>query len=135
VALFAEEVPEDHREGAILQVKPDLGRAFGESLMQLVGRGTRGGDAGKIALHVGEEDGDPGSGKALGQDLQGHGLAGAGRARDQPVAVAVFQEKLLRQRVTLAAAAHENAVRHACLICHCRLTQPGGDVAVWPAPE
>jgi len=45
------------------------------------------GGAGHVALHVGDEHGDAGARELLGQQLQRLGLAGAGRAGDQPVPV------------------------------------------------
>ncbi len=51
-------------------------------------------DAGEVALHVGAEDRHTGIGEAFRQDLQRDRLAGAGRARHQPVAVAVFQVQI-----------------------------------------
>ena len=60
-----------------------------------------GGDARKVALDVGGKDGNPGIGKALGQNLKGHGLAGACCAGHEAVAVAEFQGQVLRA-VTIA---------------------------------
>jgi hypothetical protein len=44
-------------------------------------------DAGQVALDVGHEDRHADLGEILGQGLQGDGLAGAGGAGDQAVAV------------------------------------------------
>ena len=45
------------------------------------------GEAGQVALDVGDDDRDAGGGQLLGQHLQRLGLAGAGGARDQAVPV------------------------------------------------
>src|SRR5699024_7900236 len=51
-------------------------------------RGRAGhGDAGEVALHVGDEHGGAGVRGLLGDHLQGAGLAGAGRAGDAAVTV------------------------------------------------
>ena len=51
------------------------------------------GDAGQVALDVGGEHRHAGARKAFGQHLQRDGLAGAGRAGDQPVAVGEGQRQ------------------------------------------
>src|SRR5262249_19029993 len=51
-------------------------------------------DAGEIAFDVGREHGHARTRKTLGKDLQGHGLAGAGRAGDETVPVAVVQRQV-----------------------------------------
>ena len=53
----------------------------------LVARARRAREPGEVALDVGGEDRDAGGGELLGQQLQGLGLAGAGRPRHQPVPV------------------------------------------------
>ena len=71
------------------------------------------GNAGQVALDVGGKHRHAGIGKALGQDLQRHRLAGAGRAGDQAVAVGVFQRQifaLVDGVVRLAAGAKINRV-------------------------
>ena len=73
--------------------------------MHRAGRRARHGDAGEIALHVGDEDRDAGGGEALGQALQSHRLAGAGRAGDQAVTVGPVEDEPLR---LAAAEADEN---------------------------
>ena len=92
VALRAEQVPEDHRCGGAGVV----GLAeFGRALRELrVGR-TCLGDAGEVALHVGAEHRHAGAAEALGQHLQGDGLAGAGGARHETVPVSHRQIKEL----------------------------------------
>jgi len=57
------------------------------ALGQLGVRLGGGAHAREVALDVGGEDGDARAGQLLCQHLQGHGLAGAGRTRDEPVAV------------------------------------------------
>ena len=69
------------------------------------------GNAGKVALDVSGEHRDTGVGKGLGQYLKRHGLAGAGRASDETVAVGIFQREifaLLNGIIRLAAGADEN---------------------------
>ena len=60
------------------------------------------------ALDVGGEHRDAVVGKRLGQDLQGDGLARPGRAGDQPVAIGIFQQQDLRNRVAFSAAAQQH---------------------------
>lgn len=55
----------------------------------------------EIALDVGQEHRDADPGKPFGQDLQRYGLAGAGGAGNQPMAVAECGEQVL-QVLTLA---------------------------------
>ena len=112
--LFPEQVPEHHRKGAIGQVQPDLGRPFHEGPVQLVRLRPRRAKARQVALHIGHEHRHPGGREPFGHDLQRDRLARPRRPGDQPVAVAVFQQELLRQPIALAATAHENA----CLIGH-----------------
>ena len=54
------------------------------------------GEAGEVALHVGDEGRDAGGRKPFDDALQGDGLAGAGRAGDQAVAVGALELELLR---------------------------------------
>ncbi|MCY1353996.1 hypothetical protein D9M69_403520 [compost metagenome] len=84
VAGLAGDVPQAHRVGLRLVVQP--GHA-GDPLGHLALRIARRGDAAQVALDVGGEHRDAGVAEAFGQVLQGHGLAGAGGAGDQPVAV------------------------------------------------
>jgi hypothetical protein len=49
------------------------------------------GDARQVALHVGGEHRHAGVGEGLGHDLQGDGLAGAGRAGHHAVAIGAIQ--------------------------------------------
>ena len=84
MALLAEQVPEDGRVGGVGPVvEADLLGALGEAVLgRALGR-----DAGEVALDVGGEHRHAGIGEALGQHLQRDGLAGAGGAGDQAVAV------------------------------------------------
>ena len=69
-------------------------------------------DAGKIALHVGHEHRHARRGELLGDGLQRHGLAGAGRAGDQAVAVGAAEP----QHLALAVCAQsEEDVVHCTL--------------------
>mmetsp|Transcript_120347 Transcript_120347/g.334872 ORF Transcript_120347/g.334872 Transcript_120347/m.334872 type:complete len:374 (+) Transcript_120347:42-1163(+) len=84
MALLAEHVPE--RGGA----GDGLGRLQPTVLQggqQLFARFAGLADAGQVALHIGHEDRHPKAREALRQGLQADGLAGAGRAGDQAVAV------------------------------------------------
>ncbi|MEY9788955.1 hypothetical protein ABIE77_003514 [Sinorhizobium fredii] len=93
MALFAVEIPEDHRE--LLEFigrEADLLGALDKEVLRLADRP----DAGQIALHVGAEDRNAGVREALGKDLQRHGLAGAGGAGDQAMAVAELQFQIFR---------------------------------------
>ena len=90
--LLAEQIPEDDRVGLVVDrvadlLGPRLDPAFGLALL---------GDAGEIALHVGAEDRHAGVGEALGEALQGDGLAGAGGPGDEAVAVGEPQPDIFR---------------------------------------
>jgi hypothetical protein len=88
VAAFAIEIPE-HRRVVGIGIIGDaqfLGAGF-QLVGVLEGGAARHGDARKIAFHVGQEHRHPARGKLFGDALQRHRLAGAGRARDQPVPV------------------------------------------------
>jgi hypothetical protein len=92
MALLPEQVPEDNGEGG--------GAVIGGAglLGALDQAGIAAADlaqSGEVALHVGEEDRYAGRRQALGQALQRGGLAGAGGAGDQPVAIGVLQQEIL----------------------------------------
>ena len=88
VALFAEEIPIDGGEGLGLPIgHADVGAALGDPVLL----DALGADAGEVALDVGGEDGDAGGGQPLGEHLERHGLAGAGGAGDEAVAVGELQ--------------------------------------------
>ena len=109
VALFTEHIPQHGRIGARREGRQaDLIQALVDEV--LLGAGDR--NAGEVTLDVGGKDRDAGIGEAFGQDLQGDGLAGAGRARDQAVAVGEFQVKIF----WLDALADENfaVLEHDC---------------------
>jgi hypothetical protein len=107
-------IPENHR---IVAIGPfgvtNLGGARGENLVHLRRRAARHRHAGKVALHVGDEHRDADRRKALGDALQGHRLAGARRARDQPVAVGALQHQRLARAIGRAAAAQTD-IDFAC---------------------
>ena len=92
VALLAEHVPEHGGELVGLVGDADLLGALDEGRLGIAGRG----DAREVALDVGGEDRDAVAGEALGQHLQRHGLAGAGRAGDEAVAVGELEQERLR---------------------------------------
>ena len=111
VALFAEQIPENHRKGAVAIIRhADGGGAFGESLVQLATFGPGHRQPGQIALDIGQEHRDPRPGKAFGQPLQCHGLAGAGGPGDQPVPVAELQQQVLCNAVGVTPATHEKCI-------------------------
>jgi hypothetical protein len=85
MAELAVQVPEDHRAGfAGVSVDAD----FGDPRLQLVVAGARGGEAGDVALDVGHEHRHADAREAFRDGHQRDRLAGAGRARDQAVAIA-----------------------------------------------
>ena len=100
MALLAEQIPEDHREFVRLVVEAELLGALDERFFRLADRRN----AGEIALDVGGEHRNTGAREAFGQNLQRHGLAGAGRAGHETVAIAVMQRQIFR----LDALADEN---------------------------
>jgi hypothetical protein len=59
----------------------------------LEGRAAGHGDARKIAFHIGQEHRHPGAAELFGDALERHRLAGAGRARDQAMAVGPAQQQ------------------------------------------
>ena len=87
VALFAEQIPEHGRELFGLVGHAQFVGALDERRLGVARRA----DAAEIALDVGGKDRNAGPRKALGHDLERHRLAGAGRARHQPVAVGQLQ--------------------------------------------
>ncbi len=87
MALLAENIPERHGKAVWLIGEADLLRALDEGRLGVAGLR----EAGEIALHIRKEDGGARIGKALGEALQGDGLAAAGRAGNQPVTVAEGQ--------------------------------------------
>ncbi len=111
VALLPEQVPElDGRVGIGPVGHADLGGARGEDLVGL-GLGRSGhGQAGKVALHVGDEARHALAAEPLDDALQGNGLAGAGRAGDQPVAVGALEDEFLPRPVR--AGTDEDRVGH-----------------------
>ena len=111
MALLAEQVPELDRIVGIGPVRiADLSGAGGKDVVRLRGGGAGHRHAGKVALHVGDEDGDAGAGEALRDPHQRHRLARAGRARDQPVPVGAPEVQRLR---LAGCGADEDAVGHA----------------------
>src|SRR2546428_11996076 len=88
------------------------------------------GDTREVAFDIGSEGGDACVGKAFRQHLQGHGLAGSGRAGNETVPIGQCQ----RQRFRLLAAANENSsvvlvthrtpLRSGCIGGHC--------LSAWP---
>ena len=84
--LRAEDIPEHHRAGlGRVALDPQSGGALSQPG---IGR-ARHGQAGQVALDVGQKDGDAQAGESLGQHLQGDGFAGARGSGDQPMAIGV----------------------------------------------
>ena len=84
--------------------------------MQLVSVFSCNRQTGQVPFYIGHENRNTCVGQAFRQNLQSHGFARPRGARDEAMAVGVFQQKLLRIRVTLAATAYKNATR----FCHVR---------------
>ena len=85
-----------------LVLEAEIARALDQEILRLADRR----DPGQVALDVGGEHRHAGPREAFGQHLQRHGLAGAGRAGHQAVAVGEPQRQIFR----LAAFADENLV-------------------------
>ena len=97
VTLLAEQVPKLHRTIAVLPVAvSDLGGAAREDVVHLAGRGAGHGKARQVALNVRDEGRNAGGGESFDDTLEGHRLAGARRARDQPMAIGPVQLQPLR---------------------------------------
>ncbi|MNQ78565.1 hypothetical protein D3C85_934800 [compost metagenome] len=89
VAALSGHVPQGHRVGLRPVREPGhAGDALGDLALRLAG----GAEAAQIALDVGGEHRHAGIAEQLGEALQGDGLAGAGGAGDQPVAVGQAQQ-------------------------------------------
>jgi hypothetical protein len=99
VTLAAEQVPELDRNGLVAPVlKAKFGSTGREDVVGSSGGRTGHGEAGKVALHIGDEAGNARGGEALDQALQRDRLARAGCARDQAVAVGEPELQRLRPR-------------------------------------
>src|SRR4029453_13923127 len=83
---LAVKIPEHDRAGFGLVA---LDAELGDALLDLLARAPGQRETGDIALDVGHENRHAQAREALGQNHQRHGLAGAGGARHQTVAVAV----------------------------------------------
>ncbi len=119
VALLAEDVPEHHRivvEGEVGHA--DLLDAGVDEVLRHAGLR----DAGKVALDVGGKHRHAGGGKALGQHLQRHRLAGAGGAGDEAMAVAELQLKAFGLR---RVAEKTGADVDLAGFCHCCVRSVG----------
>ena len=112
VPLFAEQIPERHRKGAVFQVKPDGRGAFGKDLVQFLGRTACRGQTRKIAFDIGQKHRHPCRRQPFGHDLQRHGLACAGGPGDQPMPVGQRQQQVLGLAVTVTTAAHKYPITH-----------------------
>src|SRR5215468_4834215 len=55
-------------------------------------------EAGEVALHVGEKDGDAARRETLSDDLQRDGLAGTGGAGDQTMSIGIVEQQVERGR-------------------------------------
>ena len=87
MTLLAIDVEKAHRAALEFGV---LDTELRHPLLDEAGQATRLADAGEVALHVGHEAGDSDLAEGLCKDLEGDGLAGAGRAGDEAVAVGHF---------------------------------------------
>ena len=121
MTLSPEQVPELHRAGAVAPVgHADVGGARLEDLVR-PGRAVAGHrQSGEVALHVGDEGRDADRRQSLDNALQGDGLAGAGGARDQPVAIGALQLERLR----IGPAAARPDVDIGRLIAHVSVPRP-----------
>ena len=90
MALLAEQIPEHHREFVRLVVEAQVLGALDQRLLRFADRR----DAGQIALDVGGEHRNAGAREAFRQHLQRDGLAGAGRAGDEAVPIAVVKHQV-----------------------------------------
>ena len=116
MTLLAEQVPELDRKACIGPAGvADIGGAGGKGFVRFGGRRAGHGEAGEIALHVGDEGRNACAGQSFDDALQRDRLAGAGRSGDQAVAVGALELELLRLRAARAGA-DEDAGRG--LACH-----------------
>ena len=96
MALFAVQIPE-YRRVVLIGIVGNaefLGTGLNRlGMLEIMAPGHR--DAGKIALHVGEENRNALRGELFGDCLQGYRLAGTGRSRDQPVTIGAGQSQNL----------------------------------------
>ncbi|CAH2396121.1 hypothetical protein MES4922_160038 [Mesorhizobium ventifaucium] len=108
MALLAEKIPEDDRKFLeIIGIELDLLGALDQKILCRAHHG----DTGQIALNVGAEDRHAGIGETFRQNLQAHGLAGAGRAGDQAVTIAILKQQIFGALVAvirLSAGSDEN---------------------------
>jgi hypothetical protein len=81
--VHAGKAEEFDREPFGLEFAVDALHALGDAIVR--DAGTR--HASEVAFDVGEKDGDAVARAAFGQELKGARLAGAGRARDESVAI------------------------------------------------
>ena len=82
---LTENIPEAGRIGTIFKVL--FQSKARNPLLHIRGIHTGHAHTGQVALDIGQEHGNTHLGEGLGHDLHGDGLAGAGRAGDQAVAV------------------------------------------------
>ena len=100
MALFAEQVPENHGEFVGHVIDADFLGPLNEGVLRL----AYGGDAGEIALDVGREYRHAGARKTLSKNLQRNGLSGSRCAGNQSVTICQGQREILG----LGALAHED---------------------------
>ena len=124
MTLLPEQIPELHRRGAVRPVgHADIGGTGLEDFVGLGGHIAGHGETGQIALHVGDERRDADRRQSLDDALQRDRLAGAGRARDQPVTVGALQFQQLRIRPAAAGPDEDigRLIGHACIPCPARV--------------
>ncbi len=94
MALLAEQIPEQHRKLIGLVVEAHILGALDEIRFGFAARGN----PGEIALNIGGEDRNARPGKALGQHLQCHRLAGTGRAGSETMTIGERKREVLIAR-------------------------------------
>ena len=96
MAFLAVKIPKCDWIGPIGVIdETDARGAFSKGDMQLGALAACLRQSRQITFHIRQKDWHTGGRKAFGQDLERHRLAGTCRPRDQPVAIGVFQQKLL----------------------------------------
>ncbi len=92
VALLAEDIPEAGRIGLEPEVLAEAEAR--DAVLHILGHDAGLAHAGQIALDIGQEHGNAHLREALGHDLHGDGLARAGGAGDEAVAVGHLRQQI-----------------------------------------
>src|SRR5581483_3898666 len=93
VALFGEDIPERHRAGGECEI---VQLEFLRALDNLWLCRARLADSRQIPLHICRKYRYPDATEGLGHHLQGDGLTGSGRARNQSMAVGILRKQIKR---------------------------------------